>query len=585
MLLADVAQARDAHERPGDLRSTGREFIFPPLLRWAVLVYVPLVVVATVFFADGAHTESAYAAQLARWVGPLWAPALIVAVAATARVRRDERKVWVLWSVGVATGFLSALGWFVLPADTMIQLHRSGQVPLSIAVIVALGVANVRLLKSMSGARAAIVDVVELFMITVSITGVLAVAGLADLVVEHGGWLTTSAVLWGVASVHGIVVASAVSGRIDARDRAFTWRAAAVCVAALVAAAVQLFQASHNFGLATGPAAASFVFAVGMVTAFLVWAQRGRPPGLERMRLVSQVRRRSAASVVAALSAPVLGVLTWLRWDAPVAAAAALVALVALATLSAVRALVVIRENASLHRAIEAAADERLALLSELLDHGQAERLGVAALLHRQTTSIYAALGAFDARLRDPGTSADAAALAAERLRADLERQSAAISELAAVMGSRSGVVEHGAQSATSLDAPLRSYLESACDEDSRPRCEVEIAEGLVLPWSVQVALLRIAEEALHNVGRHARATIVSVSLDAGPDDITLTIADNGVGLGTGDAGAGIRAMEAYARVLGGHLWFQDANPGTRLTVSVPHGVDLVGPKPLLKLV
>src|SRR5207248_367184 len=58
-------------------------------------------------------------------------------------------------------------------------------------------------------------------------------------------------------------------------------------------------------------------------------------------------------------------------------------------------------------------------------------------------------------------------------------------------------------------------------------------------PWplapSVESALLRVCQEALVNVAKHAQATRVSVLLEYTPDAVRLSVADNGVGF---DAGA-----------------------------------------------
>ncbi len=52
-----------------------------------------------------------------------------------------------------------------------------------------------------------------------------------------------------------------------------------------------------------------------------------------------------------------------------------------------------------------------------------------------------------------------------------------------------------------------------------------------VLPAAVEVAIYRIAAEALHNVARHAGATRCAVELTVSQDEVALTITDNGRGL------------------------------------------------------
>src|SRR3954447_16630805 len=60
----------------------------------------------------------------------------------------------------------------------------------------------------------------------------------------------------------------------------------------------------------------------------------------------------------------------------------------------------------------------------------------------------------------------------------------------------------------------------------------VEAADDLpVLPAAVEVALFRIATEALHNVARHAAARTAAVRLSVSDDDVVLTVVDDGRGL------------------------------------------------------
>jgi len=79
------------------------------------------------------------------------------------------------------------------------------------------------------------------------------------------------------------------------------------------------------------------------------------------------------------------------------------------------------------------------------------------------------------------------------------------------------------------------------------------------LPSAVQAALLRICQEALTNVRRHARATRVRVVLSFHPDAVHLRVKDNGTGFDVEAMKArergrsfGLIAMEQRVRLLGG---------------------------------
>lgn len=82
-------------------------------------------------------------------------------------------------------------------------------------------------------------------------------------------------------------------------------------------------------------------------------------------------------------------------------------------------------------------------------------------------------------------------------------------------------------------------------------------------------ALLRIAEEALANVLRHSRATVVSIRLHRKDEQITLTIADNGVGGADSSSGMGLANMRSRAEALPGGQFELISAPGAGTEVRV----------------
>ncbi|MBI2861616.1 MAG: GAF domain-containing sensor histidine kinase [Chloroflexi bacterium] len=90
--------------------------------------------------------------------------------------------------------------------------------------------------------------------------------------------------------------------------------------------------------------------------------------------------------------------------------------------------------------------------------------------------------------------------------------------------------------------------------------------------------LVHIAQEALANIIKHARANAVTVRLAADNDSLHLAVADDGVGFkrvkASQSAGMGLRNMAERARALGGQLTVEsDQGQGTTITVDVPIGV------------
>jgi signal transduction histidine kinase len=101
------------------------------------------------------------------------------------------------------------------------------------------------------------------------------------------------------------------------------------------------------------------------------------------------------------------------------------------------------------------------------------------------------------------------------------------------------------------------------------------------LPQGLQQSLLRIVQESLANVHRHASASRVTVKILRRANRIHLLIADNGVGLGDGASmpttedsilklGIGIPGMTARARQLGGKLDVRSRSRGTLVHASLP---------------
>ncbi|HZX81333.1 MAG TPA: PAS domain S-box protein [Lysobacter sp.] len=93
-------------------------------------------------------------------------------------------------------------------------------------------------------------------------------------------------------------------------------------------------------------------------------------------------------------------------------------------------------------------------------------------------------------------------------------------------------------------------------------------------PEAVSLALYRIAQEALTNVVRHARAARVEVAGRALPTDYVLTITDDGAGFRPAARtrqGVGLEGMRERAALLGGSVELASAiGAGTTLTVRLP---------------
>jgi PAS domain S-box-containing protein len=116
----------------------------------------------------------------------------------------------------------------------------------------------------------------------------------------------------------------------------------------------------------------------------------------------------------------------------------------------------------------------------------------------------------------------------------------------------------------------LLRQLGEATTGRARVPVTVEVDGQRLLPPEVQVALYRIAQEALNNVAKHARASHVTVRLSCQERQVSLCIVDDGVGFDesaiTRHLGMGI--MRERAETIGAQLGVSGA-PGKGASVAV----------------
>ncbi len=104
-----------------------------------------------------------------------------------------------------------------------------------------------------------------------------------------------------------------------------------------------------------------------------------------------------------------------------------------------------------------------------------------------------------------------------------------------------------------------------------------DAAAALRLPGATEIQLLRIIQEALSNVRKHAGAHSATVSLELAGDELRLEVADNGRGFDpanparTGWPRFGLQTMRERAHAVGGRFELSSTpGAGTRIVVSVP---------------
>ena len=99
-------------------------------------------------------------------------------------------------------------------------------------------------------------------------------------------------------------------------------------------------------------------------------------------------------------------------------------------------------------------------------------------------------------------------------------------------------------------------------------RTDADVPAGL--PAAVEVAVHRIAAEALTNAARHSGARTVDVRLRPDGPALLLEVADDGAGIRTARRGEGLASMRQRAEELGGRLDVVTSERGTTVRAVLP---------------
>lgn len=102
--------------------------------------------------------------------------------------------------------------------------------------------------------------------------------------------------------------------------------------------------------------------------------------------------------------------------------------------------------------------------------------------------------------------------------------------------------------------------------------CSPDLPE---LDAETELVVYRVAQEALTNIARHARADRVMLSLDRTPTSVELHIRDDGIGMAGATEGAGLQGMRERALLIDARLAIGTPPSGRgtaiQLDVPIPH--------------
>jgi two-component system sensor histidine kinase UhpB len=232
-------------------------------------------------------------------------------------------------------------------------------------------------------------------------------------------------------------------------------------------------------------------------------------------------------------------------------------------------------------------ADERFARLAEtfnqMLDHLDED----ARQLHQLSGAIIAAQEEERQRvareLHDEAAQALTSLLVRIRLLERADDPLAAREHTQELRELTAGALEQVRRVALELrptildDLGLLAALEWRVDEfNAAGTARATLSAGcrdLRMPREAELALFRVAQEALTNVARHAQAANVTLSLRCDGTWLTLEVADDGRGFdpAAASAGLGLRGMRERLTLIGGNLTIAGApGAGTRVVARVP---------------
>jgi len=130
-------------------------------------------------------------------------------------------------------------------------------------------------------------------------------------------------------------------------------------------------------------------------------------------------------------------------------------------------------------------------------------------------------------------------------------------------------------------DLGLAEALKAECEQVSRHqsvRVDVEVHHVPDrLPNDVALCMFRVAQEALRNVARHAKASVARVTLALSDGGLLLAVTDDGIGFDVeatrSRPSLGYASMGERVRLLGGRLGIKSASgQGTTISAWVPLG-------------
>jgi signal transduction histidine kinase len=565
------ASSRDA-ERPG---------LFGPQLRRVTLVWVCVSLPVVVVVGTLATTPDRYLVLFSFVASGLYtSPALVHTWLAARRAPHPDNWGWWMWLVALVLmyGIGCAMG-----VGAVVDLRTSTAVNAAVVAVTALLLmtAIVLMVRSRSGRRAVSVDLVESAMSVIVVAAPAALLWGDDIVHADDSWYAVPAAVATLAMVFGLYWAALLFVRLrDERpaSRAIGRIGVALAAVGLVNAVGQTMQGMSGFSLPSAPLLGLHGLCMSLLLFIPLYVPDTISRGLDRLAPKDQVRGAWLPAALMLVGLPALVVTTVvLRNRHEWAPLYSLGVTVVLLVLAALRQLAAVHETRRLYRQVEQEAATRRELLAQVMQRADDDRHRVAAQLHEQAVSAYAAFVSFiqTSALVPSGVGGPVAGASA-LVRDELRGQAESLRQLMLAVQPLE-VDRHHSQS---LCAPIHAYVDGLYGDGRAPSRAVTVADDVVLDWSTETIVLRIVQEAVRNVWRHSDASRVDVAIRADGPVVEVVVADDGVGFDPSAVlfESGISAMRGFAALGQGTLTV-DSEMGRGTTVTARLGEHEVPPE------
>ncbi len=215
----------------------------------------------------------------------------------------------------------------------------------------------------------------------------------------------------------------------------------------------------------------------------------------------------------------------------------------------------IIVENAQLYHELQVKEESRTELLRRIILAQEDERHRVARELHDVTSQTLATLGVgIEALAATPRSNENEITSKMAKMRNLLTVTSKDIHRL--IYDLRPSLLDD-----LGLSAALRSCAHNSLDA-AGVEMHMEVAgQERRLPPEIEIAIFRIAQEAIANISRHAHAESAYINLEFRDKSIAIQVEDDGTGFdfsqgfsGRSGSGVGLIGMKERAELFGGRI-------------------------------